>query len=129
MTAKKKALEEKVCLDSTSQGDAHDSLNIANIFEESGVEENAEFKHTYDQKRILDAVEKKIQSSEQMLFLDHGAAGAGKSIVMQKVKNVKNASEKEVIVVCPTGITAILIDGGPLLIALSRSKPKMLLQR
>ena len=29
---KNKALEEKTCIDSNSQGDAHDSWNIANIF-------------------------------------------------------------------------------------------------
>ena len=37
MASKKKALEEKACLDSNSQCDAHDHLNIANIFEEHGV--------------------------------------------------------------------------------------------
>ena len=79
----KKDLEEKACLDSNSQGDAHNPLSVANIFKERRVEETAEFKHTDDQKLILDAVEKKIQPGElqpgeQMLFFAHGAAAAGK---------------------------------------------------
>ena len=95
MDAKKKALEEKACLNSNSQGDSHDPLNVANIFEEHVVGEDAEFKHENDQKRILDAMEKKIQSGEQLLFFAYGAAGAGKSILMQKVKDVIDASEKK----------------------------------
>ena len=51
-------------MDSNSQDDTHDSLNVANFFEERGVEENDEFKDTDDQKRTLEAVEKKIQSGE-----------------------------------------------------------------
>ena len=50
MASKKKVLEEKARLDSNSQGDAHDPLNVANIFEEHGGEENSEFKHTDYQK-------------------------------------------------------------------------------
>ena len=45
---KKKFLEEKARLDSNSQGDAHDPLNVANIFEENEVEEDAAFKYEKD---------------------------------------------------------------------------------
>ena len=54
MSAKKKALEEKACLDSNSQGDAHDPLDIAKMFEANVFEGDAEFKCANDQKRILD---------------------------------------------------------------------------
>ena len=64
MAAKKKALEDKACLDSNSQGNAHDPLNVPNIFKEHEVESNSEFKLTGDQKYILDAVSKKMQSGE-----------------------------------------------------------------
>ena len=94
MAAKKKALEEVACLDSNSQVGTHDPLNVENIFEEHGVEEDAGFKHTNDQNRILDAVEKKIQSSKQMFFFAHGAEGAGKSKVMQKLKDMIDSSGK-----------------------------------
>ena len=48
MAAKKKSLGKKSCLKSNSQGDSHDLLNVANIFEENGVEEDAEFRYTDD---------------------------------------------------------------------------------
>ena len=112
MAAKRKALEDKACLLSNSQGDAHDPLNVPNIFKDNEDENNDGVKLTDDQKCILDAVAKKMQSGEQILFLAHGAAGAGKSTVMQKVKDIIDASGKKVIVVCPTGIAATLIDGG-----------------
>ena len=41
MAAKKKALKEKARLDSNSQGHAHNLLNVADIFEENGVEEDS----------------------------------------------------------------------------------------
>ena len=52
MSDKKKALEEKTCLDSNSQGDDNDPVNVTNTFEENTVEEDAEFKHANDQKLI-----------------------------------------------------------------------------
>ena len=57
-------------------------------------------------------VEKKIQSDEQMLLFAHGTAGAVKSTVIQKVKDVIDASGEKVIAICPTGIAASLIDEG-----------------
>ena len=83
MDSKNKSIADKACLGSNSQGDAHDPLNDANIFAENGDKGHTEFKHTYNQKRILDAMEKKIQSGEQMLFFDHSAEGAGKSTAMK----------------------------------------------
>ena len=53
MADKKKALEEKACLDSNYQGEVHDPQNVAKSFEE-----DSEFKHGNNQKHILDAVEK-----------------------------------------------------------------------
>ena len=64
MASKKKDLEEKAHLESNSQGDVHDPLNVANIFKENGVEEDAEFKNTKDQKLILDAVGKNNLTSK-----------------------------------------------------------------
>ena len=125
IASKKKILEEKVWLDSNSQGDSHDPLNVVKIFEKYGFEEYAEFKHTKCQSNILDPEEKKIQSGEEILFFARVEASAGKSAVIQKGKDATD----EVIVVCPSGIKATLIDGGPLFIALSRSKPRMLLQQ
>ena len=57
-----KNFEEKAHLDSNSQYDDHNPLNVSNIFEENGVEEYSNFKYTNNQKRILDTMEKKIQS-------------------------------------------------------------------
>ena len=84
MSNKKKALEEKARLDYNPQVDAHNPLNVANAFEENEIEEDTEFKYTNDQTHILDVMENKIQSGKQMLSLAHGAAGATKSVVMQK---------------------------------------------
>ena len=64
MGSKKKALEEKACLDSNSQSYSYDPLNVENIFAENGDDGHYEFKRTDNQKRILDAMEKKIQSGE-----------------------------------------------------------------
>ena len=57
-------------------------------------------------------MEKKIQSGEQLLFFVNGVVGFGKSTVMQKVKDVTDASGKNMIGFCPTSIVATLIDGG-----------------
>ena len=48
MATKKKALEEKACLDSNSRDDTYDPLNVANIFEENAIEEDDELNHTDD---------------------------------------------------------------------------------
>ena len=50
-----------------------------------------------------------------MLFFSHDAAGARKSTVMQKVKDVIGVSGKKMIVVCPISVAATLIDGGQFL--------------
>ena len=41
MSSKKNAIKEKACLDYNSQGDAHDPLDITNIFIENGDEGHA----------------------------------------------------------------------------------------
>ena len=69
MATKKKALDEKACLDSNSQGNTHDPLNVAKCFEEHATEENAEFRQTYDQKLILDAGEKEINLASKCCSL------------------------------------------------------------
>ena len=51
-----------------------------------------------------------------MVFFAHVAVDAGISAVMQKVKDVINASGKKAIVICPAGITETLIDGGTIFI-------------
>ena len=77
-------------MDSNYQGNSDYPLSVSRIFEEIGVEEDDEFNHTNDKKRILDVAEKKIKSGDQMLFFSHGAAGARKSTVMQKVKDLEH---------------------------------------
>ena len=78
MSSKKNAIEEKARLDTNSQGCSHDPLNAENVFEENGVEEDSEFKHTNYQERILDEMEKKLQDDEKMLFFIHSASSAVK---------------------------------------------------
>ena len=58
------------------------------------------------------------------MFFAHGAAGSGKSTVMQKVKDAIDASGKKVIVAFPTGIAETFIYGGQLFIVLSRSNQR-----
>ena len=109
---------------SAFQGDAHDPLNVENIDQNAG-EDAAELKLTKDQRSVLDAIENSMKNNNQMLFIVHGGAGVGKSTVMQKFKSsieiggrimkIKETIEiggKKVLVVCPTGISATLIEGG-----------------
>ena len=88
--------------------DANDPLNIKNI---DDTKDEKKFTWTKDQKCFLDAVKNCLNSGEQMLLFAHGAAGAGKSTVMNEVTRLFKAKGKRVVVVCPTGIASTLIEG------------------
>ena len=45
MSTKKKAIGEKEHVDYNFQGDTHEPLNVANVFEENEVEEDTEFEY------------------------------------------------------------------------------------
>ena len=57
----------------------------------------AGFKHASDQKSILEAL-KKIKSVKQLLLFAHSGLYAGKSTVMRKKEDMKNASGKRLYV-------------------------------
>ena len=112
MLRKKEATEENEQMFSFSQGDDHDPMNISNIGSHDNHPEINVSMLTNDQKSVLNALDENLKSGKQMLFLCHGAAGSGKSTVMQKIKDKLSIGGKRIIVVCPTGIAATLIDRG-----------------
>jgi len=90
-------------------------LDYGNVYENPVVEPAAnlpkDIEWTEDQRNVLDMVRCRLQSRQDCLILVTGAAGTGKSTVLEEIHRIAKNELFEPIRLAPSGVAAVNIKG------------------
>lgn len=90
-------------------------LDYGNVYEnvedEGVVELPRDFRWTDDQRNVLDMVKSRLESRKKCLMLVTGAAGTGKSTVLEEIHRIAKNEGFEPIRLAPSGVAAVNIKG------------------
>jgi energy-coupling factor transporter ATP-binding protein EcfA2 len=90
-------------------------LDYGNVYENPAIEPDAklpiDIEWTKDQMNVLDMVRCRLQSREDCLILVTGAAGTGKSTVLEEIHRIAKNERFEPIRLAPSGVAAVNIKG------------------
>jgi hypothetical protein len=82
-----------------------------NVVDDHFINVPTEIEWTEDQKNVLDMVTQRIQSKQECLILVTGAAGTGKSTVLEETCRIAKNEGFEPIRLAPSGVAAVNIKG------------------